>query len=110
MVRSLVASCLAFAGVWLLAGPGWALLAGALLVFVLWPAGAETELARAGRRASALARQAMAAPRRAVAMTTAAGGLALLPVGLALATGIGIAVATAGGLLIAGGLLTGWNA
>jgi hypothetical protein len=110
MARSVLVSCLAFAGVWVLAGPGWALVAGALLVFALWPQGAETELARAGRRASALARRAMAAPRRAVAMVTASSGLAVLPVGLALATGIGTAVAVGGGLLIAAGLLTGWNA
>src|SRR5258708_34342235 len=36
MARSVVVACLAFAGVWLLASPGWALLAGACLVFVLW--------------------------------------------------------------------------
>jgi hypothetical protein len=110
MARSLLTSCLAFAGVWVLAGPGWALLAGALLVFVLWPQGAETALARAGRQAVELGRRARTAPRRAVAMGGTAGGLALLPVGLALSTGIGVAVAVAGGLLIGYGLLTGWGA
>jgi hypothetical protein len=110
MARSLLVSCLAFAGVWVLAGPGWALLAGALLVFALWPQGAETALARAGRQVLELGRRAAAAPRRAVAMGTSAGGLALLPVGLALSTGIGVAVAVGGGLLIGYGLLTGWGA
>ncbi len=109
-MRSLLAACLAFAGVWVLAGPGWALLAGACLVFALWPQGAETALAQAGRRVAELVRRAAAAPRRAVAMGTAAGGLTLVPVGLALSAGIGIAVAAGGGLLIAAGLLTGWNA
>src|SRR5258707_11324180 len=36
MARSLFAACLAFAGIFVLAGPGWALLAGAFLVLVLW--------------------------------------------------------------------------
>jgi hypothetical protein len=110
MARSLLASCLAFAGIWVLAGLGWALLAGACLVFALWPQGAETALAKAGRHAAELARRAKTAPRRAVAMGTSAGGLALVPVGLALSAGIGIAVAVGGGLLIGYGLLTGWGA
>lgn len=110
MVRSLLSSCLAFAGVWVLAGPGWALLAGALLVFALWPQGAETVLAQAGRRAGEFAKRAAAAPRRAVAMGASAGGLALLPVGLGLSAGAGVAVAVGGGLLIGYGLLTGWGA
>jgi hypothetical protein len=110
MARSLLVSCLAFAGVWVLAGPGWALLAGALLVFALWPQGAETALARAGRRAVELAKRAKTAPRRAVAIGGTAGGLALLPAGLAISAGIGVAVAVGGGLLIGYGLLTGWGA
>lgn len=114
MVRSLLAACLAFAGVWVLAGPGWALLAGACLVFVLWPQGAETAVEAAGSRAVAgvrrLAVRAAGAPRRAVAMVMSAGGLALLPAGLVISAGAGIAVAAAGGLLIGYGLLTGWGA
>src|SRR6266702_3880329 len=39
MARSLVAACLAFAGVFVLAGAGWALLAGACLVFAPWRCG-----------------------------------------------------------------------
>ncbi len=114
MARSLFAACLAFAGIFVLAGPGWALVAGAILVFALWPQGAETALAQAGRRAAVLAGRTAGAvkrtPRRAVAMTASAGGLALLPAGLALSAGAGTAVAAGGGLLMGYGLLTGWGA
>src|SRR5258706_6978009 len=98
MARSLLTSCLAFAGIWVVAGPGWALLAGAILVFALWPQGAETALAQAGRRAAELVKRAAAAPRRAGAMVTAAGGLGPGSRGVGLATRVGLPVAAGGGL------------
>ena len=115
MVRSGLAASLVFAGVWLLAGPGWGLVAGGCLVFALWPQGTETALASAFRRAAFWGRRAgvaaAAAPRRAAAVLTASGGLMLIPLGLALsAAGAGIAVAAAGGLLTGGALLLGWDA
>lgn len=114
MARSLLASCLAFAGVYMLAGPGWALVAGACLVLALWPQGAETALARAARKAATLARRVAsavaAAPRRAVAMGGMGGGLALFPAGLGIWIGTGAGVAAAGGLLVGLSLLTGQGA
>jgi hypothetical protein len=114
MARSLLASCLAFAGVYVLAGAGWALLAGALLTFAVWPDGADTALARAFRASAERFRRAAvmaaAAPRRAAAVLGASGGVVLIPAGLALSAGLGIALAAAGGLLTGGSLLLGWNA
>jgi hypothetical protein len=115
MARSLVVFSLAFAGVLLLAGLGWALVAGACLALVLWPRGvADDRLAGLARRAAMLGRQwaaqVKAAPRRVTAVTGMGAGVALVPVGLGLATGLGIAVAAAGALLIGVGLLTGWGA
>jgi hypothetical protein len=110
MARSLLVCCLGFAGIWVLAGPGWALVTAAILVFALWPQGAETALSRTWPVVLAAERRVAAAPRRAIAMGGTAGGVALLPAGLALSAGIGVAVAAAGGLLIGFGLLTGWNA
>lgn len=114
MARSLLAACLAFAGVWLLAGLGWALVAGALLVFALWPQGAEMAFSGAFRalreRARRLAALAVSMPRRAVATVSMGGGLALVPAGLGLWIGIGAAVAVAGGLFIGLSLLAGQGA
>jgi len=114
MARSVLAACLASAGAYVLAGPGWALLAGALLVFALVPGSADSVLAAASRRAGGLARRAAAAavsaPRRAVAAAGMGGGLALVPAGLGLWAGAGAGVAAAGGLLIGLSLLTGQGA
>jgi len=114
MARSVLAACLAYAGAYVLAGPGWALLAGALLVFALVPGSADSVLAAASRRAGGLARRAAAAavsaPRRAVAAAGMGGGLALVPAGLGLWAGAGAGVAAAGGLLIGLSLLTGQGA
>jgi hypothetical protein len=115
VARSLVVFGLAFAGIALLAGVGWALVAGACLALVLWPQGvADDRLAGLARRAAVVGRQWAAqvrsAPRRATAVTGMAGGVVLVPAGLGVATGLGVAVAAAGGLLIGVGLLTGWGA
>jgi len=114
MARSLLAASLAFAGVYVLAGAGWALVAGACLVFALVPQGADSLLTATGRKAMALGRRvagaAGAAPRRAVAMTGMCGGLALLPAGRGLWIGLGAGVAAAGGLLVGLSLLTGQGA
>ena len=114
MARSMLAACLVFAGVWLLAGAGWALLAGGFLVFGLWPQGAETALSRPARvvaeRARRVAGWAAGVPRRAVAVGGMGGGLALVPAGLGLWIGLGAAVVAAGGLLIGLSLLAGQGA
>src|SRR6059058_1308234 len=98
MARSLVAASLAFAGVWLLAGAGWALLAGAFLVFALWRREPDWAVlrARAAGGIRGLASRVKAAPRRATAVGGMTGGIVLLPLGLGVSSGLGIAVAAAG--------------
>jgi hypothetical protein len=114
MARSLLAASLACAGIYVLAGLGWALLAGACLTFALVPGGTDSLLVSASRRALVLARRASAAarsaPRRAVAAGGMGGGLALVPAGLGLWIGAGAAAVAAGGLLIGLSLLTGQGA
>lgn len=111
-MRWLLVVCLAFAGVLLLAGAGWALVAGAVLVAVAWRR--EPDWAAFGRRARLAARRVAArvrtAPRRVTALGGMTGGIALVPAGLALSAGAGVALAAGGFLLIGLGLLTGWGA
>jgi hypothetical protein len=112
MARSVLVACLAFAGVLVLAGVGWALVAGACLVFVLWHREPDWRAvaARVAGGGRALAGRVKAAPRRAVAMSGMGGGLALLPAGLGIWVGLGAAVASAGALFIGLSLLTGQGA
>src|SRR6266496_2482119 len=114
MARSFVVFALAFAGVFLLAGAGWALVAGACLVFALWPRGADDWVTAAFARSVVPVRRwvarVKAAPRRATAVGGMTAGVALAPVGLGLATTAGTAVAAAGVLLIGVAVLAGWGA
>src|SRR5258708_2426436 len=107
MVRSLVVALLACAGVWLLASPGWALLAGAFLVFALWRR--EPDWRALGVRAAAagrvLAGRLRAAPRHATSVTGMTAAVVLLPLGFGLAVGAGAAlIAGAAGPRGGGGL------
>ncbi len=112
MARSVVAACLAFAGVFVLAGAGWALLAGAFLVFAAWRREPDWAVlaARVKAVAAGLAGRVKAAPRRATAIGGMTGGIVLLPLGLGVSSGPGIAVAAAGALLIGLSLLAGQGA
>ena len=112
MARSLVAVCLAFAGVFVLAGAGWALLAGAFLVLAAWRKEPDWAVLAAWVTSGAvsLGGRVKAAPRRATAVTGMGGGLALLPAGLGMSAGAGVALTAGGVLLIGVGVLTGWGA
>src|SRR5258708_29476944 len=112
VARSLLAACMAFAGVFVLAGAGWALLAGAFLVLAAWREEPDWRFlaARVTSGAVRLGGRVKAAPRRATAVTGMGGGLALLPVGLGLSAGAGVALAGVAVLLIGVGGLTGWGA
>src|SRR5258708_21769842 len=81
VARSLLAACMAFAGVFVLAGAGWALLAGAFLVLAAWREEPDWRFlaARAGGAARRLGPRGEAAPRRAGAVTGPGGGPAPLP-------------------------------
>jgi hypothetical protein len=112
MTRSLLVVCLLFAGIWLLASLGWALCAGGFLVFALWRREPDWQAlaSKAAVAVRSLAARARSAPRRATAVTGMGGGLVMVPAGLSLAAGPGVAI-VAGGVLLAGvGLLTGWGA
>jgi hypothetical protein len=108
MVRSFTVFGLAFAGVFLLAGPGWALVTGACLVLVLWRR--EPDWRALASRARRLAGRVRAAPRRAVAAGGMTAGLLLLPAGFAVALGLGAGLIAAGAGVAGVALLTGWNA
>jgi hypothetical protein len=108
MARSLAVACLAFAGVFVLAGAGWALLAGALLVFALWRR--EPDWAAVAARGRAVAARALAAPRRVTAATGMPVALVLLSAGAGLAAGAGAGLMVAGGGVAGVALLTGWGA
>lgn len=123
MHRLAAVACLA-AGIGVLAGPGWALLA---LGVLLWGSGPRSRsdaaerpeapldaaVARAREIAVRLrgsAVQAAQKPRQTTAVASMAAGIAGVPAGVLLTVGAGAAVVTAGGLLIGLGVLTGWNA
>jgi hypothetical protein len=112
-MRSLVVTGCAAAGVWLLAGPGWALVAGAGLVLVLWR-GAEPDVRAAASGVFRSLRGGWArvrsAPRRSAAIALAGAAVCLAPLGFALTLTAGLAVVVTAGALAAGGLLLGWNA
>lgn len=113
MVRSLAVFGMAFAGICVLAGPGWGLLAGAGLVLVLWRGGGLDMAVYAGAvraRLSRLAARVKAAPRRAGAMSGMGAGIALVPAGFGLVAGLGAALIASAVVLAGAGLLLGWNA
>jgi hypothetical protein len=107
-MRSLVVACLAFAGVFMLAGPGWALLAGAGLVAVAWRR--EPDWRSLEARARRWATVVRAAPKRAVAVGGMGAAVVLLATGFALALGSGAGLVAGGGSLAGVALLTGWGA
>src|SRR5258706_10325911 len=101
MVGSLVVACLAFGGIFMLAGAGWALLAGACLVFALWRR--EPDWRALGSRAAGmygrLAGLVAARPKRVTSVTgmAAAGGVFSVGVGRAGGGGAGAVAGGAGG-------------
>lgn len=112
MLRSVAVFGLAFAGVFVLAGPGWALLAAAALCAVLWRR--EPDWRSHALRARSWLLTAWgavrAAPRRSAAAGGMTGGVALTPAGFGVAFGPGAALIT-GGILVTGvALMLGWNA
>jgi hypothetical protein len=110
--RIVVIACLA-AGIYLLAGLGWALLTLGILVEVAWPHEASSrpswwpKVAERAQSAMVVVRQ---VPRRAAAVGTMGVGGLVVPGGVYLLGGVGAAVLTAGVLLVVASLLLGWNA
>jgi hypothetical protein len=112
MARSLLAACLVSAGVYVLAGAGWALLGAGFLVFALWRPEPDWRAlqARAGGAVRGLVARVKAAPRRATAVGGMAAGVLLLPAGAGLAAGAGVALIAAAVALAGVALMTGWGA
>lgn len=109
MARRIAAIVFAALGIWLLAGPGWALLCLGVLVEVGWPRQRSEWLERAvgrSRRAlGVLAGRVRAIPKQLGAVVSAGSGMALVPVGVGLFAGLGPALVVAGALLLGIGLL-----
>jgi hypothetical protein len=110
----LVGGCMV-AGVGLLAGPGWALLtAAAVLWAVPTPVLVASWARQAGIRACGMlgsGRRWMAThSRRAAALVSAPAAIVLIPVGVGISFGVGFALVSAGLIFGAGALLSGWNA
>src|SRR5260221_13500181 len=81
VARSLLAACMAFAGVFVLAGAGWALLAGAFLVLAAWRQEPDWRFLAApgGRGAPRAGRPGGGAPRRGAGGGGGGGGAGRLP-------------------------------
>lgn len=110
MHRAAAVACLS-AGLWILAGPGWALLALGGLLWIVAPRETQpvklADLAERAREIAAVARQ---APRRAAAVGSMAAGAIALPSGVLLVAGVGAGVIAAGVVLGGVSLVTGWDA
>jgi hypothetical protein len=115
LTRWLAAGC-AVAGVTVLAGPGWGLLAAALILAVLPEPRSLAILADrvrgavAGVQGKARAIRARGAGRRAVAQGQMAAALVLGPLGTAVWVGVGAGLVVAAAGLAALSLHLGWNA
>jgi hypothetical protein len=110
MHRAAAVVCLA-GGVWVLAGPGWALLLLGVLLWAVAPRdAAPVRLDEVAARVRGLVEQARQAPRRVAAVGSMAAGAVALPSGVLLVAGLGAGVITAGVVLGGLSLLTGWNA
>jgi hypothetical protein len=108
-MQRMIAAAFVVAGVFVLVGLGWALLAaGAVLWFrddraVAWIR------ERAGRLRPWLA-EAAAMPRRSISGTSMGVGLVLAPTGVLAMAGVAAGVLTAGVLLISFAVFSGWGA
>jgi hypothetical protein len=109
MPRRIVAIAAAVAGIWLLAGLGWALLTLGVLVEVGCPRGAspwiETAIDRLRRHGGVLWAKAKGIPQQIGAVTSAGSGMALVPLGVGLFAGVGPALVVLGVLALGLGLL-----
>jgi hypothetical protein len=109
-LRRIMAAGCAVAGVAVLAGVGWALLAAAVLLAVT-PAPRRLLAAGRGVRGAAVsAVRWLATGRRAVATASMSGAVTLLAVGVGIGVGVGAGLAAGGVALGAVSLLSGWNA
>lgn len=113
-LRAVVVGGCAVAGVVVLAGPGWGLLAAAAVLWVM-PAPAVAR-AWAGRAAGWVrglggpVRRWVAGGRRAVAVASAPAAMLLIPLGVGVSLGLGASLVAAGVMLGGLSMISGWNA
>ena len=110
MPRRIVAIAAGVAGIYVLAGLGWALLALAVLVEVGWPRERSPQLEVVFQRALASGRRLVmsvrAMPQQMTGASAVVAGVAILPAGAGLVTGrVGAALLVLGALLLSLGLL-----
>lgn len=105
MPRRIVVIACAAAGIYLLLGLGWALLALAVLVEIGWPRERADWLEPARQRAVQVWERVRAIPQQIGAVTSAGSGMALVPVGVGLFAGLGPALVVLGVLALGLGLL-----
>jgi len=108
-VNRVVAGVCAVAGIWILTGPGWALLVASGLLLVLPESGRVSAMAAVAGSQVRAAWRWVVGSKRSVAVATMPGAVVLVPLGLGITFGAGIGVAVLGAMLGAVSLLTGWN-
>lgn len=108
MPRRIVAIAAGVAGIWLLAGLGWALLTLAVLVEVGWPrerAELPAWMAPWQRHALRAWQQVRALPQQMTGATAVVAGVAIIPTGAGLVLGVWGALLVLGALLLSLGLV-----
>lgn len=113
MSHRMLASICLVAGVFVMFGPGPALLAAGVLLWVRDERAERWLVARRNQvvtQARSIGAKLTRVPRRSLAGLSMAAGLVATPAGVAVAFGLGAAVVTAGVTLIGFSLLTGWGA
>jgi len=113
MGRVWLAGLCVVAGVGVLAGPGWALLAAAVVLYLTPVPERVRHLARKARAwtmgKSRATRRWLVTGRHQVAMAAMPVGVILVPVGAGMAFGAGWALIIAGALCVGVALLLGWD-
>jgi hypothetical protein len=105
MARRIAAIALATLGIWLLVGPGWALLVLGVLVEAGWPHERSARLEAARRRMLVVWPRIKAMPQQITGATAVVAGVVFLPTGAGLALGAWAALVVLGVLALGLGLL-----
>jgi hypothetical protein len=108
-LQRVIAGACAVAGVAILAGPGWALLAAAVLLFTSPTSKRVSALTLAARDRLVVGWRWLVSSRAAVAKASMPAGVIVASVGVFAVLGAGFALIAIGGALAGLSLLLGWN-